>query len=138
MSDRLEITVPSDTRWLALIRRVTDEFCRQAGLDGHETHSVTLAVGEAASNIMKHSYKGDRTKELTMCCRALQGEIEIELCDEGDPFDPEAQPVRPPEELRPGGRGVYLMRAIMDSVEYGRDGSTNCVRLKKLLKTVKN
>jgi anti-sigma regulatory factor (Ser/Thr protein kinase) len=41
----------------------------------------------------------------------------------------------PPEEIRVGGRGVYLMRALMDEVEYHREGDVNCVRMKKLLRT---
>ncbi len=139
MGDKVEITVASDTRWLAFIRRVIDEFCQQAGLDARERHAVTLAVGEAAANVMKHSYRGDDSKELTLACRTAGDGIEIEIRDEGEPYDPDARPLPPPDELRAGGRGVYLMRAMMDSVEYRRDGATNSVLLRKMLKTpVKN
>ena len=139
MSDKVEITVASDTRWLALIRRVVDEFCLQVGLDPQERHAVMLAVGEAVGNVMKHSYKGDRTKEFALICRTIGGGVEVEICDQGEPFDPESQPIPPPDELRAGGRGVFLMKAMMDSVEYRRNGATNCVRLRKLLKSpVKN
>ncbi len=139
MGDKVEITVASDTRWLALIRRVIDEFCQQAGLDAQESHAVTLAVSEAAANVMKHSYRGDHTRELSLVCRTVGHGIEIEIRDDGEPFDPDAQPLPPPDELRAGGRGVYLMRAMMDSVEYRREGATNSVRLRKMLKTpVKN
>jgi anti-sigma regulatory factor (Ser/Thr protein kinase) len=41
----------------------------------------------------------------------------------------------PPDEVRPGGRGVYLMKEIMDEVEYLRDGDTNCVRMKKYVRS---
>jgi serine/threonine-protein kinase RsbW len=100
---------------------------------------VTLAVGEAAANVMKHSYRGDHTRELSLACRNVGDGIEIEIRDEGEPFDPDERPVPPPDELRAGGRGLYLMRAMMDSVEYRRDGATNFVRLRKMLKApVKN
>jgi serine/threonine-protein kinase RsbW len=135
MGDKVEITVASDTRWLALIRRVIDEFCQQAGLDARERHSVTLAVGEAAANVMKHSYRGDHTKQLSLVCRHIGDGIEIEIRDQGEPFDPDSRPLPPPDELRAGGRGLYLIRAMMDSVEYRRDGATNSVRLRKMLKT---
>ena len=36
--------------------------------------------------------------------------------DEGDPFDLNAVPLLDPTELRLGGRGVYLMRTLMDEV----------------------
>ena len=55
----------------------------------------------------------------------------VEVRDQGEPFDPAECETPPPDELRVGGRGVYLIRSVMDEVEYRRDGSTNCVRMRK-------
>jgi serine/threonine-protein kinase RsbW len=139
MGDQVEIRVASDTRWLALIRRVTDEFCQQAGIEAQERHAVILAVDEAASNVIRHAYKGDPAQELALTWRWIEGGIEIEIRDQGEPFDPREKTIPPPDEMRLSGRGLYLMRTIMDQIEYRREGSTNLVCMRKMIKTsVKN
>ena len=53
--------------------------------------------------------------------------VEIRLLDEGAPFDLSAVPVLNPAELRIGGRGVFLMRALMDELSCqprGEQGNT--------------
>jgi serine/threonine-protein kinase RsbW len=139
MGDQVEIRVASDTRWLALIRRVTDEFCQQAGVEGQERHALILAVDEAASNVIRHAYKGDPSQELALTWRWIEGGIEIEIRDQGEPFDPRKVTVPRPDEMRLSGRGLFLMRSIMDEIEYRREGSTNLVCMRKMFKTsVKN
>ena len=61
------------------------------------------------------------------------GAVEIELRDQGEPFDPPKEPISPPDETCAGGRGIFMMQAIMDEVEYTRQGTTNSVRMKKYL-----
>jgi anti-sigma regulatory factor (Ser/Thr protein kinase) len=135
MTSEVEIVVPSHPRWLRMVRTVVQEFVAEMGCDPKERHDIALAVGEAVSNVIKHSYKGNPDNKLTLVCRDHDDSFEVEIRDRGEAYDPHAKPMRPPEEIRVGGRGVYLMRALMDEVEYHRAGDVNCVRMKKLLKT---
>ena len=135
MTAEVELVVTSDTRWLRLIRRVVREFSARAGLDSKTTHEVILAVDEAVSNVIKHSYKGDPDQKISLRCDRVEGGVEVEVRDQGEPFDPAQRKTPPPDELRPGGRGVYLIRSVMDEVEYWRDGATNCVRMTKRHRT---
>ena len=133
MTPEVEIVVPSDPRWLRVIRSVVQEFAEEIACNSQERREIALAVGEAVSNVIKHSYKGDPSRKLTLICRNPNARFEVEIRDEGEPFDAGTLIVRPPEEIRVGGRGVYLMRAVMDEVEYVRKGDTNCVRMSKML-----
>lgn len=135
MTGEVEIVVPSHPRWLRTVRTVVQEFAAEMGCDTKERHDIALAVGEAVSNVIKHSYQGNPSNKLSLVCRDTSGDLEIEIRDRGEAYDPAAKPTRPPEEIRVGGRGVYLMRALMDEVEYHREGDVNCVRMKKLLRT---
>jgi serine/threonine-protein kinase RsbW len=135
MTSEVEIVVPSHPRWLRMIRILVQEFVTEMGCDPRERHDIALAVGEAVSNVIKHSYKGDPDNKLSLTCRDRDDSFEVEIRDRGEAYDPAAKPTRPPEEIRVGGRGVYLMRALMDQVEYHREGDVNCVRMRKLLKT---
>ena len=135
MAAEVELVVASDTRWLRLIRGVIKEFSARAGLEARTTHEVTLAVDEAVSNVIKHSYKGDPNQKISLRCCEVDGGVEVEVRDQGEPFDPGQSAIPPPDELRSGGRGVYLIRSVMDEVEYRREGATNCVLMRKRQKT---
>ena len=131
MTSEVELVVTSDTRWLRLIRGVVEEFSVRAGLDAETTQEVVLAVDEAVANVITHSYKGVPDHRISLRCKEVEGGVEVEVRDQGEPFDPAQREIPPPDELRAGGRGVYLIRSVMDEVEYWRDGSTNCVRMRK-------
>jgi len=110
------------------------EVSRQAGFSEVERSEITLAVDEALSNVIKHSYKGNPDGVVWLSCAADDGCLEIVLRDEGAAFDPKQVQQLPPDEIRPGGRGVFLMREIMDEVQYERKGKQNLVRLRKYIK----
>jgi len=131
MADAVEITISSHPRWLRLIRQVVLEFAQQAGFDRADSQDITLAVGEAAGNVIKHSYKGRTDRTFSVACSVAEGGLEVEIRDQGEPFEPADHTPRPPDELRAGGRGLYLMRAIMDRVEYDHLNGANIIRMRK-------
>lgn len=135
MPVEVQIVVASDPRCLRLIRRLVAEYVEMVGCDPAAASEVILAVSEAASNIIQHSYKGDPGQKLSVHCRESEDGVEIEIRDNGEPFDPHQPPPGPPDELRAGGRGVYLMQTVMDEIEYRREGTTNCVRMRKCTRT---
>ena len=133
MADEVEITISSHPRWLRLVRQVVCEYALETGFDAQDAHAITLAVGEAVGNIIKHAYSGRTDRSFVLRCKADSSALEVSLSDQGEPFDPNLQPLQPPDELRPGGRGLYLMKTIMDEVAYTRQGDSNVVRMRKLL-----
>lgn len=135
MADDVEITIASHPRWLRLVRQVVEECARNAGFSGQDVHNITVAVGEAVGNVMKHSYKGAVDRSFTLVCRSGPEAFEVQIRDEGEPFDLTQMEPRPPDELRVGGRGVFLMRTLMDEIDYSRSGGVNIIRMRKNLKT---
>jgi anti-sigma regulatory factor (Ser/Thr protein kinase) len=135
MAEQVEITVASHPRWHRLVRNLVQEYAREAGFDRQDSHSITLAVGEAIGNVLKHAYQGCTDRRLTVSCSSSEQGVEVQILDNGQPFDPNTAPDLEPDEVRPGGRGLFLMRTIMDEVEYGRKNGLNVVRMKKLLPT---
>ena len=70
---------------------------------------------------------------LQIQCVFVPDGIEVRLLDEGDPFDITAVPHLDPSELRPGGRGVFLMRRLMDELStQPRGNHGNTLRMVKL------
>jgi anti-sigma regulatory factor (Ser/Thr protein kinase) len=129
------LTIPSDLRVLGLARAFVETVCQVAGLNEAQTHQVVLAADEAVNNVMRHAYQDRPNAPVHIQCRAEPGRLEVVLIDEGEPFDLGAVPHLNPAELRIGGRGVFLMRKLMDelSVEKRPEGG-NVLRMVKLVK----
>lgn len=130
----MELKIPSDSRWLRVVRAMMEEVSRLAGFSGGERCDVIIAVDEALSNVIKHSCKGDPDSQVSVSCVLDNGCLEIILSDRGEAFDPTKIEPPPPDEVRPGGRGIYLMRSTMDEISFERNGDINRVRLRKYVK----
>jgi serine/threonine-protein kinase RsbW len=92
---------------------------------------VRLALTEALVNAVRHGNQGDPGKQVRVYYRLTSAEVEVEVEDEGQGFDPTGVPdPTSPERLeQPGGRGLLLMRHYLSSVEYNERG--NAVILRK-------
>ena len=111
---------------------------RTAGLDDQAVWEVQLAVDEAATNVVLHAYGGQEEGPITVQVEVRNGEFVVCLHDRGKPFDPESVPLpdleSPIEERQTGGLGLYLMRKLMDRVEFHFDeDGHNLVTMSKRL-----
>ena len=110
------LTLPSDLRLLPLARAFVEAICQVAGFDDKATNAIVLATDEATNNIMRHAHEGHPESNIHIKCFFHPDSIEVQLLDEGAPFDLAAVPHLDPSEERIGGRGVFLMRALMDEL----------------------
>lgn len=121
------LTIPSDPTRLSMARHFVETVCQVAGIDQHTIDAVILALHEAVSNVIRHAHADRPDAALQIRCFLSTDRIEIHLIDEGKPFDLDAVPDLDPAELRVGGRGVYLMRTLMDELScesHGERGNT--------------
>jgi len=130
------LTIPSDLRLLGLARAFVEAVCQVGGLDERDTHAVVLATDEATNNVMRHAHRGRPDAVLQLQCYLRPDRIEIHLHDQGGPFNLDAVPRLDPGEIRVGGRGVFLMRRLMDELTVvARDGG-NTLRMVKIYRPV--
>src|SRR5258708_2267627 len=126
------LIIPSDLRLLELARTFVETMCYYADLDRAATEEAVLATHEAVNNIIRHAHQDHPEAQLQIQCHACPDGIEICLLDEGAPFDLSAVPYLNPSELRIGGRGVFLMRTLMDELTCERRGERgNALRMVK-------
>ena len=116
LTDGVTLTLPADTRWLGVVRRVVESSAELAGFSRRGVYEVVLAVHEACANVIEHGYLGMTEQHLTVVCRSSGDGLEVSVRDRGRPFDIGIAPDLPPDELREGGRGVFLIRRLMDEV----------------------
>lgn len=107
-------------------------FCTACGVRPSVTDDLALAVGEACNNAAEHGHVAGGSFTVQCSCDGRQ--LLVDVCDEGAGFmlagkgesmDAEQRGVR--------GLGIFLMRALMDDVEYEITGTGTRVRLTKML-----
>jgi len=131
-------TILSRTDNLLEVREFVSDAARQFGFADEDVANIVLAVDEACTNIIKHAYQYAPDKEISISIHRNNGAFEVKIIDEGKNFNPTE--LRAPDlrqnlsEHRRGGLGVYLMKKLMDKVEYNfASGRKNEVSLTKYL-----
>jgi serine/threonine-protein kinase RsbW len=140
------LAVYSNPRWLSVVRGAVERLTETLGFPAVQCRSITRAVDEALTNIVRHSYGNRLDQPIALYFRSAKrcqhGEIEdgleILLCDRGRALDRNTLRGRPLEQIRPGGLGLHLIRQAMDTVEFTRKGLTNQLRLVKYLARPRN
>jgi serine/threonine-protein kinase RsbW len=128
--DRL---IPSDVREIEpIVEEVTRE-CRVLALSARQCAlNVPVALTEALSNAILRGNRGVRDKQVRVRAVVSDSALVLEVADEGGGFDLEActvDPTRPGNLEREDGRGLFLMRSLMDRVERYEADERNVVRL---------
>lgn len=134
------LKIKSDTENLILIRDFVRDHALNNGFDEDAVNDIMLAADEAATNIIKHSYKFNSSGDIVVKVEIVDEALEIILKDNGRAFNPADIPAPNMEkyfnEKRVGGLGLHLMRTLMDSVEYSTAKNGNKLVLRKKLKKV--
>lgn len=124
----LEISLPSSIEYLPLVDAVCEAFCVWAGVSARVTDEISMAVIEAATNAVVHGNKNETSRKVRALFQKKPCEIVVSVTDEGCGFDPGKVP-NPVDEsnlLKDSGRGIYIMKQVMDAVEFepARGGGT--------------
>jgi serine/threonine-protein kinase RsbW len=130
--------IDSRTDQLIAVRDFVSSAAREAGFGDEEISKIALAVDEACTNVIKHAYTFDPGKQISVTAKKGNGTFEIIIRDNGVQFNPLSLHAPDMKEylshFRRGGLGVYLMKTLMDKVEYSIEpGKPNEVRLIKFL-----
>lgn len=128
----IALSIPSDVRYIeGVVERVARECAAHQFSPRHVHLNVPVALTEALSNAILYGNGGDEEKQVHIRASVDDRRLVIEVSDEGAGFDLDACTVDPGLSLnlqREDGRGLFLMRRLMDRVErFSDDG--NVVRL---------
>lgn len=131
MADIRAIRIPATAAGLLKGREALERFCAEEGLKPDDRWRLQVAFDEIVSNIARHAAR-ERQVDIHAAFRHDGATVQMDIEDDGPPFDPLAQPapnvIAPLQERVPGGLGIMLVRQLMDRVEYRREGR-NIVRL---------
>ena len=116
-SGAFELVLPSELKVLDRVDRETLRYSRLAGFDDATAGMLAMAAIEAVTNAVVHGNRQLPGKKVLLKYGWSPGRIEITVTDEGDGFDLSCilDPTDPERCLASSGRGIYIMREIMDT-----------------------
>ncbi|MFZ0302554.1 MAG: ATP-binding protein [Terracidiphilus sp.] len=129
--------MPSDPRFLPVVRATVDGLVRTCGLTNEECIGVTLAIDEALANVIRHAYKSCYDHMIEFECSVNDRQMEFTLLDQGEPPDPARICAQPMDDIALCGRGTHLIRTVMDEVTYNQVSGGNQLKLIKRLHAAK-
>ncbi len=135
---RRDLSIQLQTEGLQKVRAFIAEIVRASEMEENLQNRITLAIDEAITNIIKHAYEEKHQDRIRITVDVSPKRFEVVIYDSGCSFNPKE--VKAPDiqqlvrEGRRGGLGVFLMRKIMDEVEYVfHEGVRNELRMVKYL-----
>lgn len=127
----VELRIPSKAEWVAVARLAVAAVANRLNFSIEDIEDVKLAVAEACTNCIQHASGSD---QIEITCETEPDGLTVRVRDYGQGTHPEAIASRRISEPRVGGLGVFLIRSLMDSVEYDvhPERGTNLVMTKKV------
>jgi serine/threonine-protein kinase RsbW len=110
------------------------EAVAPAGLDEDRLTDLAVALAEALSNAAVHGHRLDPQRRVAIVLSVTPGCVVVEVSDSGGGFDARgvSDPTLPERQLAPGGRGIFLMRRLVDEVSYNASGNTVRLTVRQL------
>jgi len=117
---------------IAEVARLVDaveSFGTHAGLSPDLTYRLTLSLDEIVSNVIRHGYSDTNDHVVEVRLSVHDGVVTSVIEDDGHPYDPRESPEpdlsMPVEQRGPGGLGIFLVKQMMDSIDYARRDGRN-------------
>jgi serine/threonine-protein kinase RsbW len=115
-----EMIVPSLPEQIQRVEEKCEEMADLAGFVEDERDSFAIAVTEMVANAIYHGNKSNPQKTVRIRFMLSPGKVTVFITDQGKGFNPAAvpNPLLPENLLKDNGRGIFIVRSMMDSVEY--------------------
>ena len=130
----MRIVISSEPKLLHIVRGVVTYYARDAGFPESDVQCLTMAVDEAAANVIRHAYGDRRDGKMALEILRYTDRIEFVIEDRGPKIRSDAIRSRSLDDVRPGGLGTFFIKCFVDSSSYDEtfaDG--NRLRLVKYL-----
>ena len=128
------LVLPSHIEAVADAAAAVTDFIRNCGVSEESAFGIEMALREAVTNAMVHGNHEDENKSVEVIFNCHDNELEVEVRDQGEGFDPSRvpDPTNAENLLKTSGRGIFLMRTFMDHIEWlNRPEGGTAVRMMK-------
>ena len=114
------LNLRSNPKFISKVEDFLRRINRLLHLDENQFNKLLVSTSEAVNNGIIHGNQGDADKKVSITCEVNATAVVVRVKDEGKGFEPEEvpDPLREENLLRESGRGIFLMRTLMDHVDY--------------------
>jgi sigma-B regulation protein RsbU (phosphoserine phosphatase) len=131
------LTLPNDINTIPQLQEFVEGVGEELNIDPSLVMSLNLALEEAVVNVMNYAYPPESDGDVVIEAEANDVRLKFTIIDNGTPFDPtaiaDADTTLSTEERPIGGLGIFMVRQIMDSINYERVDGQNILSLRKKL-----
>lgn len=132
-----KLVITNEISEISKLSQFIEEIGEELSLSPGLIMNLNLVLEEAVSNIILYAFPKKKDQDITVDLRKTNNSLIITITDEGVEFDPtkvdEADITLSAEDRPIGGLGIFLIKKIMNEVEYQRIDGTNVFTLKKKL-----
>jgi anti-sigma regulatory factor (Ser/Thr protein kinase) len=132
---KLDLTAPSRVELVDDLCETVSHCLSTLGFAEDDVYALDLSTREAVVNAMKHGNGFDASLPVSVKVEVSDDDCTIRIADSGK--NPKAVPESRSGLFAPNGRGVVMMKALMDSVEFARSGGRFEVVLRKRIQTAR-
>jgi serine/threonine-protein kinase RsbW len=127
--DALKLKIPSLVENVRIVESFIEDAKEKYQFDDDIFGNIMIAVTESVNNAIIHGNKCDKNKDVFVVMNLLPKALRFTIKDQGPGFDIESlpDPTAPENLLKPGGRGIFLIKHLADEVEFSENG--RCVSM---------
>lgn len=131
--NKYQIVIQSDITNIKKVEQLTEKIAEYMNFSEDDKDSLAIAVTEIVGNAINHGNKKEINRKVTVDFEYKNETITVTITDEGKGFDVHKieNPLEPKNLLKESGRGIFIVRALMDKVEFMRTKNGSAVRLTK-------
>jgi serine/threonine-protein kinase RsbW len=129
---KYKISFKSTVQYLEKVESITSSIAKEAGFDESSTDDLSIAITELFNNAIHHGNRGNDEKTVTLSYNLHPKYLSISVIDQGKGFVPDEirNPLDPENLLAESGRGIYLVKMLMDGIDFNitENGSEIIIR----------
>ena len=127
------MVIQSDLNNIHKVEAITEKIANYMKFSEEDKDSLAISVTEIVGNAISHGNKKDINKNVTVDFEYEGDTIAVIIQDEGGGFNEQeiANPLEPENLLKESGRGIFIVRALMDQVDINCNKQGTQVRLVK-------
>lgn len=133
----IDIKVPNQTRYLSLIGKIGEDVARTIkrfnGDREKLAYNINVVLTEAMANAILHANKEEPNGDVHVRISVIDRLLTIQVFDQGQGFDICSLPSPDFDGCRESGRGIYIIKSLMDSISYHKSEDGYVLEMSKLL-----
>jgi anti-sigma regulatory factor (Ser/Thr protein kinase) len=134
----MRLVIDSRLSEIGRAMELVDQFKARHRLVDEDANAIHVVLDEILSNAIRHGLAGAASHDIAVTLELADGEIRIEVEDDGAAYDPTQAPAPrlegTLEERTQGGLGMAFVRGLTDSIEYRRIAGRNRLMMRRRIR----